>query len=376
MTSPTRRALLLGAGRAATAFAALTVSEAILEQPARAQPARLVLGTIPINALLGAYLGALDVLKEEGLEAEVTTFQSGPAMLQALAAGKLAAADIGLAPTVIALTRGLPVIAPHLASFSTPDRPFERIMVTANSPIRTLNDLEGRKLAYLGPGTVPDLLLGALDRRGGVRKAEIELVPMPAANQPAALAQGLVDAIFAIPPADAVAERQQARTLANASELVAYLGLGNIVVHRDFADSFPDATRRLFKACIRLARWIDDNEVAAREQAARSTGLTADLSSTVRLPLFSRNGLAVMPNVWHVYEMLVAAKTIEPHPDPAKLFQERIIEPAHRFVLPAVEEVGVAPDPAVDHMLRASYPMLKQPVEDYYADWERRALGL
>jgi ABC-type nitrate/sulfonate/bicarbonate transport system substrate-binding protein len=367
---------LLGAGRGAATFVTLSVAGATLGLPAFAQSARLVLGTIPINALLGAYLGALDVLKEQGLDTEISSFQSGPAMLQALAAGKLAAADIGLAPTVIALTRGLPVIAPHLASFSTPERPFERIMVPADSPIHTLDDLKGRKLAYLGPGTVPDLILGALERRAGLRKEDISLIPMPAASQPAALAHGLVDAIFAIPPADAVAERQRARTLANASDLVPYLGLANVVVRQDFADSFPDATRRFFKACIRLARWIDDNDVAAREQAGRSTGLTTDLSSAVRLPPFARNGLAVLPNVWHVYEMLVAAKTIEPHPDPAKLFQDRIIEPAHRFVLPAVEEVGFDPDPAIEQMLRATYPMLKQPVEHYYAEWERRLLGL
>ena len=35
-------------------------------------------------------------------------------------------------------------------------------MVLPNSPIKTLDDLKGKKLGFQGSGSVPDLLLGAL----------------------------------------------------------------------------------------------------------------------------------------------------------------------------------------------------------------------
>ena len=76
----------------------------------------------------------------------------------------------------------------------------------------------------------------------------------------------------------------------------------------------------------------------------------------MRIPLFSRNGLPVMPNVWHVYEMLVQAKTIDPLPDPAKLFNDAIVEPVKRFTLPAVEELGLRPTPKSK---RCSLPIIR-----------------
>ena len=189
---------------------------------------------------------------------------------------------------------------------------------------------------------------------------------------PDALAQGLVDAIFAIPPADTVAEkRYKARTIANATDLVPYAGLGTIALKREFAESNPQAAKKLFRACIRFTRWIDDNPADARSVMAKNLGLPEELAAHSRIALFSRNGLPVMPNVWHLYEMMVQAKTIDPHPDPAKLFNDGIVEPTKRFTLPAVEELGLQPDPEIEAMLKGGYPLLPKPVESYYADWER-----
>jgi hypothetical protein len=83
-----------------------------------------------------------------------------------------------------------------------------------------------------------------------------------------------------------------------------------------------------------------------------------------------------MPNVWHLYEMMVQVKTIDPHAYPAKLFNDGIVEPAKRLTLPAVEELGPQPDPDMEAMLKGDYPFLPKPVESYYADWERRLLRM
>jgi len=276
---------------------------------------------------------------------------------------------------LIALTRGIPLIAPFLSAFSTPSHPVERIMVMQDSPIKTLDDLKGKKLAFLGPGTVPDMFLSALPKRTKIRKEDIDLVPMPAPNMPDALAQGLVDAIFAIPPADTAAEQKyKVRTVANATDLVPYTGLSTYVLRRDFAEANPEAAKKLLRANIRFDRWIDDNPADARSALAKNLGLPKELAAQSRIPLFSRNALPVMPNVWHLYEMLVLVKTIDPHPDPAKLFNEAIVEPTKRFTLPAVEELGLQPDPEIEAMLKGDYPFLPKPVESYYADWERRLL--
>jgi NitT/TauT family transport system substrate-binding protein len=374
---PTRRDALKTIGRSAAALLTVSMSARSLGLSASAQiPEKIVMGTIPINPTIASYIGQVDFFKEEeGLTVETTRFNNFAPILQAMAAGGVVAGDFGVVSSIIGLTRGLPLIAPFLGAFSTPTHPLERIMVMENSPIRDLDDLKGKKLAFLGPGTVPDMFLGALPKRTKISKEDIELVPMPAPNMPDALAQGLVDAIFAIPPADSVAEqRYKARTIANATDLVPYAGLGTIALKREFAESDPQAAKKLFRACIRFTRWIDDNPADARRVMAKNLGLPEELAAHSRIALFSRNGLPVMPNVWHLYEMMVQAKTIDPHPDPAKLFNDAIVEPTKRLTLPAVEELGLQPDPEIEKMLKGEYPLLPKPVDSYYTDWERRIL--
>jgi sulfonate transport system substrate-binding protein len=371
---PSRRAALR---MIAAGGAGLLAGSVAVHRPAAQSLTKVVIGRVPVNALPSNYIGPVDFFREEGIALEPTRFDNAGQMFQTMTAGDLVAGEIGLAPTIIALTRGLPFIAPFLGACSTPDRPYERIMVLPNSQIRTLDDLKGKKLAYQGPGTVPDMLLGALPRRSKISKADIDLVPLPPPNQPDALGQGLVDAIFAIPPADTVAERKySARTVADATELVPYSGLSTFTLRRDFAERNPEIVGKMLAAEIRFARWIEGNPDAARTAMAKNLNLPDDLAAHARLPVFARNGLPVMPNVWHVYQMLVEAKTVDPHPDPAKLFNDAIVEPVKRFTLPVVEKLGIEPDPVIEKMLVAEYPLLPKPDATYYADWERRLLKL
>ena len=148
----------------------------------------------------------------------------------------------------------------------------------------------------------------------------------------------------------------------------------SLVLRRDFADRNPEIVGKLLAAEIRFARWIEGNPGAARSAMAKNLNRPDDLAANARLPLFARNGLPVMPNVWHVYQMLVEAKTVDPHPDPEKLFNDAIVEPVKRFTLPVVEKLGIEPDPVIEKMLKAEYPLLPKPVESYYADWERHLL--
>ncbi len=372
--SPTRRSALKLIASGGAGYVA--ASTALRRASAQKSP-KIVLGTLPIDPAIASYIGEVDFFKDEGLTVEITRFQNFAPIAQGMAAGSVVAGEMGVAPSIIVLTRGLPLIAPFLCAFSTPNHPFERIMVLPDSPIKTLDDLKGKKLAFLGAGTVPDILLNGLPKKTKIRKQDIKLVPMPAPNMPDALAQGLVDAIFAIPPADTVAERKyHARTIANATELVPYAGLSTFALRRDFADANPETARKLFRACIRFTHWIDDNPVDARKVVAKNLGLPSELAAHMRIPLFARNGLPVMPNVWNLYEMLVQAKTIDPHPDPVRLFNETIVEPTKRFVLPVAEELGLQPDPEIANMLKGDYPFLPKPAASYYADWERRLLKM
>lgn len=340
-------------------------------------PDKIVIGTLPFSTEVTAFIGDVDYFKEQGLSVELFHGQGGPAVVQALVAGSIPLGDVGVGPALVAAARGLPLLQPALGAVGTPKQPFSRIMVKGGSPIVEVAQLRRRKLALHQRGTMEDIGLAALKKTHGIGREDLEIVLVPAPAQPQALAQGLVDAIYALPPADTVAERRfEARTLINTADFIPYIGYGTLAMRRDFVETYPDAAKKVMKAWLGFCRWIDDNAEAARKVSDANLNIDADLREHVRIPYFVRNGLPVMPNVWHVYEMLVAGKVMDAASDPGKLLDEAVIEPTKRITLPALDELGWSKDAAVQDMLRAAYPLLPKPPEAYYAEWEMKLLAM
>ena len=373
-----RRDVLSGALRLGGGAFAMTISARALGlSPATAKvPEKIVIGQVPFNTVVSMYVsGETDYFKEEGLSIEYMKAVGGPALVQALAAGSIPAADIGVAPALIAAARKLPLISPALAGIGTPKHPFARIMVAEGSPIRTVADLKGKRIAVHQRGAMEDLVLPALKMSHGVGVQDVEIALVPGPNQPQVLAEKQVDAIFVNPPIDTVAERKfRARTLINVADFVPYIGYNTFAFRQDFVETYPDAAKGLMKGWIRTCRWINDNQAKANAVAGAALGVAEELRPYVRVPYFARNGLAVLPNVWHIYHMLVANKVLDGIEDPAKLIEQSVIEPARRIGLPALEAVGQQLDPEVAAMLRAPYPFLPKPIEVYHTDWERALL--
>jgi ABC-type nitrate/sulfonate/bicarbonate transport system substrate-binding protein len=375
-TALTRRNLLK-AGGATLALVATPRALGIPSAWAASMPEKIVIGTLPFNTEVTAYVGDVDYFKDEGLTVELFHGQGGPAVVQALVGGSIPLGDVGVGPAILASARRLPIVQPALGAIGTPQQPFSRIMVRADSPIKTVTELKGKKLALHQRGTMEDLGLAALKKTHGIGHEDLEIVLVPAPNQPQALDQGLVDAIYALPPADTVAEQRfQARTLINTADFIPYIGYGTLAMRRDFVDAYPEAAKKVIKAWCRFCRWIDDHADAARRVSNANLNIDEDLRAKVRITYFARNGLPVMPNVWHIYHMLVAGKAMDAVGDPTKLFEETIIEPTRRITLPALDELGWDKDPVVEAMLRSAYPLLPKPPETYYAPWERKLLGL
>lgn len=372
-----RRTFLGSATQLALGTCAISVSAQYLGlSPARAKvPEKIIIGQLPFNSEVTLYSGTTDFFRENGLAVEYLTGAGGPAVVQALASGNIPAGDIGVAPALIAAARGLPIVAPALGAIGAPSHPFDRIMVRKDSPIKTVSDLKGKRLALHQRGTMNDILLNALKKTHGVGPDDFEIAIIPAPNQPQVLEEKQVDAIYAVPPFDIIAERRfGARTLLNTSDFVPYLGYGTLALRRDFIEAYPDAAKGLMRSWSQLCRWIDDNAKAANSLAGEKIKVDRDVRDGLRLPYFARNGLPVIPNVWHIYYLLLAGKVLDPVDAPEKLIEQSVIEPTKRLSYPALQDIGVQKDLLVNDMLRASFPMLPKPVEAYQADWERELL--
>ncbi|QHM76013.1 Putative aliphatic sulfonates-binding protein [Mixta theicola] len=143
-------------------------------------------------------------------------FPAGPQMLEALNVGSIDLGSTGDIPPLFAQAAG----ADLLYVGAEPPKPqAEVILVAANSPIKTVADLKGHKVALQKGSSAHNLLLRAL-QKAGLQFQDIQPVWLTPADARAAFQQGNVDA-WAIwdPYYSAALQQDNVRVLTDGSAL-------------------------------------------------------------------------------------------------------------------------------------------------------------
>ncbi len=106
--------------------------------------------------------GSLDEkLKPLGFKAVWTEFPAGPQLLEAVNVGAIDFGNTGEAPPIFAQAAGAPLV---YVAHEPPAPRGEAILVPKDSPIKTVADLKGRKVALNKGSNVHYLLVRALER--------------------------------------------------------------------------------------------------------------------------------------------------------------------------------------------------------------------
>ena len=178
------------------------------------------------NLLLLKASGLLEErLKPLGTQVEWKQFIAGPALMEALAAGAIDYGTAGETPPIFAQAGGAPLV--YLGS-EPPAPAGEAILVRADSPIRTLADLKGKKIAFNRGSNVHYLVVKALEKVG-LGPKQVESIYLSPSDGRAAFERGSVDAWAIWDPFLAAAQATgRTRVLADGTGLVAnhqfYLG--------------------------------------------------------------------------------------------------------------------------------------------------------
>lgn len=210
--------------------------------------------TMPIY--LARALGYLDPIEKKfNVKIVFRSFSYGAPENQAMAAGELQIASAGMGPAIIAAAR-LPA---KLIAITILEQ--TAIIVAKNSPIKTVAQLKGKKVAFPGEGSQQyPLLLKAL-ADAGLKVTDIELYKTKGSDVGTLVESGSVDAGITWDPhvSNALAGGKT-RVLIKAEKIMPikaghYIGNGEYA-RIDFIEKHPDLVQALVNANVKAIDYI------------------------------------------------------------------------------------------------------------------------
>lgn len=213
-----------------------------------------------------------DEFAKDGIKIELSTFDGGSAASVALGSGAIDFTYIGNNPSLRLAATGADV---KLVGISSWNRSNEtQIVVRPDSPIQKLEDLKGKKVAYLS-GTVRHSTLAKALKAAGLSINDVESLNLGIENSGPALARGDVDAIVeSTGPVQKLVEAGQARLIfdAGVSGNPEWAVPHALSVNGEFARKYPDIVTRLLAVDIATARWADANPAETTAIFVKETG--------------------------------------------------------------------------------------------------------
>ncbi|QTO51170.1 sulfonate ABC transporter substrate-binding protein [Burkholderia latens] len=268
--NPRRRRWLHGAAATAAGLALGPLAE--LAAHAQGSDKRLRIGFQKYgNFVVLKARGTLEKrLASQGVTVQWLEFPAGPQLLEGLNAGAIDVGTVGETPPIFAQAAGVDFVyigneppAPH----------GEAIVVLPDSPIRSVAQLRGKKVALNKGSNVHYLLVKALEH-AGLAYTDIQPIYLTPADARAAFVQRSVDAWVIWDPYLAAAERQLgARVIADGEGLVR--NTQYYLASRQYAAAQRPVLRALLDEVDAVDRWGRDHVPDVAAQLSPLVGLDA-----------------------------------------------------------------------------------------------------
>ena len=198
-------------------------------------------------------------------------FTSGLPLLEALNLGNIdVSADVADTVPVFAQAAGANLT---FVAQESPSPSAQAIVVRADSPIKTVADLKGKKIGFAKAAGVHFLLIAALEKSGLAFK-DIEPAYLTPADGRAAFERGAIDAWVVWDPFLAAVQKQSAvRVLADGRDLASYQRY--YLAGTPFAQARPDVLRVFFNELQKAGVWVKQSPKDAAALLSPVWGLDA-----------------------------------------------------------------------------------------------------
>lgn len=229
-------------------------------------------GLLPVIKARGSLETALE---KQHVKVKWVEFTAGPQLLEGLNVGSVSLGEVGEAPPIFAQAANANLV--YVAN--QPAMPTaEALIVQKDSPIQSIKDLKGKRVALNKGSNVHYLLLKLLEANN-LKLDDIQVVYLPPADARAAFEKGAVDAWVIWDPFFAAAEQQiGARVIANGENLVKNYQF--YMADRKFAEQNPEVVKAVINELNVAADWMTKNQDEAAKILEKPTGLDASILKT------------------------------------------------------------------------------------------------
>ena len=271
------------------------------------------------------------IFKKHGLDLQIQDFNGGGSrIVQALTANSIDIA-IGAGTQMSFVAKGAPMIA---VCESTTTLPYFSIGLPWDSPIRTVDELKGKKIGVSNPGTLTDWVALELSRKKGWGPDGVMRVTVGGgiAASSAAFRTGQIDAYIGGTTSFLVeAESKVARVLAPVSDFVGNMASGTIFASNQLMQTNPDALRAFLAAWIETTNFILTNKDATVKSWSKVTGfpenIEAQLYEIVK-GMYNPSCRFDTESLATLRRSFVELKALDAEPDMSKLYTEAYLPQA------------------------------------------------
>ena len=250
-SSFSRFSRLAVAGVVALSAAMLTCTHALAQDSKTLRIGFQKYGTLTILKALGS----LDkTLGEQGISVKWVEFPAGPQLLEGLNVGSIDFGTVGESPPIFAQAANAPLV---YVGNEPPAPTSEAILVPKDSPIQSVADLKGKKVALNKGSNVHYLLVKQLEK-AGVPYKDVNVSYLTPADARAAFERGAIDAWVIWDPFQAAAEKQLgARVLADGTGVVNNYQF--FLASRDYLDKQPEVIKTVLEEIRKGDLWAKDH---------------------------------------------------------------------------------------------------------------------
>ena len=264
------------------------------------------------------------IFQRHGLDLKILNFEGGSRIIQALTAGSLDIA-VGAGTQMSFVVKGAPMKA---VCEDTTTLPYFSVGLPYNSPIRSLDELKGKKIGVSTAGSLTDFVAQELNRTKGWGPDGVTRVMVGGGitASTAAFRSHQIDAYIGGTTSFLAEEEKKAgRVLAPVSDFVGNMASGTIFASNHLMETNPDALRAFLVAWIETTNFILTNKDGTVKSWTKVTGFSEKIMSEeydIVKGMFNPSCRFDPESLANLKRSFVALQLLDTEPDMSKLYTE------------------------------------------------------